>query len=927
MKVSDLLKKLGISLNLLRLVGEKANVKISNEDQRLIPYKMQRIERIVKRDDFPDLIEEIKSTYNNTVQEAYSDEKEHCFIGQIKWFSDADGIKNYGFAEIKNFGDIYFKRKNVYKSNANDLVADSFVIIRISNKQIALRKKKSASQVNFWDDEENVTLLVHLKVYDQIPRYKEKEFDRLITEKLLNLDKNQLRLLSLYIDNIPPEKFKFDQLDFYRSLYKMCHKSFAGSTLIQNLHQNQKFELWQKDPDLIPIESIKDRLVKSLLNKEDSNPEALFKESAENQQEIFEFTLKLIVTSKEDDEGDKLSKFSTLFKKANSLELDLPINTVPDDIIHELWRKKLVDNAMVSEIYKEYFTVFQESIRQEKTEIAESIKSKFPEDFHRLSQAEISDLLIAHFYDLDNIDQKDYNFFEVLLEFEISKDQNKKLIGAIQKKADGYGKLRLFIDDYVQTVDFDDAVLYTALLNNEDQKLFFKKCISLVEKDQADWQISDFKRILSVDYDLYAKAKGIGNYNLDFSLSMILHIVDQIANGEKINQQSIFKIVTDVIKDPKELLEITGFFDKCHGRQSLKEIPKTEPQEYELENYKDSNPRFATYCEGRKAIKDNGEPATWKDTGKEFHWCENAPCFFIARQQKTTEDWEKYSLRDVLRILKIPFSENQYEQLIGTINKANRFFEHLYCRKCNHILHPSRKDNYGFYRVSNFVCKNPDCNENNNIYLSHCANGQCLDIVDSRDTVRCKTEGNDDNCGWYVCNNCHSCCKTKNIKHRAFILESNGQEYNCHKEGHWDRQKICCNECGTEMNEFNSNYDKVLQWFLENKKTHPNIIKYGKNKFDKYWFLWRQGNLSNERYRETLVNLKRSGFNIPSFEDLNKNSQLIAEPRYRPNPADRTFKCPECDNELLFQKSEIPRDQYVAIKKYHFERGKDPVHN
>ena len=1021
MIVSDLLRKLEIPINLLRLLGDHVNIEIKNKDQILNSLETECFQELVLKDDFSKLVTQIKAAYSSTVREAYSDDKNHYFIGHIKWFSDPDKIKDYGFATIKNIGDVYFHRKDVYQSNPDLLKSENIVFIRIPNENAPIDQRKRAFRINLWTDEENVTFLAYLKIYKQVPLAKKRTLDYILTEKLLNLDKNQKRSLYLFIDTVSAEKFDSTLLDFYINLYKMIGEELKNSTLLHKFNTEQKFEIWLKNPSLIPFEDIEERLKIQLSTKEEnitfldslgsnqkthlfesvlsklnahsalkekedsveefmilfrnalkydvsidyeslpqevifklwktksyrisinsikkelakilpykklSIPEALLEESKENQQKIFEYTLEEQLKKKELEGITFMPNFITLFKRANKLELKLSLDTIGPSIIHSLWRHKVVDKAIVAEIYNDYWRIFKSSIEKNETNITEVIRQEYAEDLQRLDQDDVSNLLAAHFHDIDNFNQRDYQFFEVLLGFNLSNIHREKLINLVKTNVDGYGKLRLFVDNHVQSIDFNDAVLYTALLNSEDQKLFFKKCLSLVEKGEANWKISDFKRIVSIDYELYAQSKTIGDFKLDFSLSLILHITDQIANGQKVNKQSIFQIVADVINDPKELLKITGFFDKCHGRQSIKKIPSknsdsdSDPQEYKLTHYEDSNPRFATYCEGRKAINNQTKkPSTCASSGKEFHWCENVKCYHIARREHENEDWKNYSLADVLRILEIDFLEEQYEQLIGSINKANHFFEHLNCRECDHILHPKGNDNYGFYRVSNFYCKNHDCDQyQKEIYLSHCANGACLDIVDSRDTVRCITEGNADKCGWYVCNNCHTCCTTKNINSRAYRLEKMGQQYNCHKEGHWDRQKLCCNKCGTEMNEYSSNYDVVLQWFLDKKETHPNITNSGVNGYNKNWFIWQQGSFSNEKYRKTIENLKRSGFNIPDYEDQTRRSYLVAEPRYSPNPEDRNLRCPECGNDLLIRKDVLPPDQYYAIKKYHFNK-------
>lgn len=733
---------------------------------------------------------------------------------------------------------------------------------------------------------------------------------------------NQQTREALFAEALEQLHLNDGSINEYLFLYKNTLK-YRVSLGYRSTPKDVVYQLWADTDFDIPIAMVQDHLADKLSDDSIVDlPKALKNESEENQQLAFELALERLLQRNKVAEQTLYLQFKTLFSRAHDLKLSLLTEKLDDVIAHQLWREGFSNRPIIIELYKEYWQYFEASSNRRVADDATILQKQFPVDLERLTDEEISNLLTAHFYDLDTIGKQAYDFFKALLGLDISKTNRDKLIHTLEKKSDSFGKLRLFVDDYSDTIDYDDAVLYTALLHSDEQKLFFKKCLSLIENGKAFWTLSDFNRILAVDYELYAQAESIGEYDLDFSLKMILHIAAQVEKGERINQQSIFEIVAGLINDPRELLKITGFLDKCHGRQSLKVIKNSDPEQYEQFNYKDSNPRFANYCEGRKAVDVNTrEPTISKKSGKGFYWCENATCHNIARKPHSVDDWRNYSLADVFRILDISFSENEYEQLVGTINKANNFFEHLNCRDCGHILHPSGKDNYGLYRVSNFCCKNSDCDTNENIYLSHCANGRCLDIVDSRDSVLCKSEGHGDNCGWYVCNNCHACCTTRNVQARAYRLAQMGQERQCPQEGHRERQKICCNKCGTEMEEQSANYENVLKWLLDKKDTHPCITKSDTNQYGRLWFIWQQGTFTSEKFRETVVNFRRSGFNIPDFEEVNRRSYLIAEPRYR-TAGKMYYKCPECMNELIITSDVLPADQYTAIKKYHFELKK-----
>lgn len=1013
LKISLLLDKLDVSINMLQLIGERAGIDIKDKHQ-VLPYndKLKLQSFINSYNSFANLKNEIREEYSKTIADAYFDGKFYYFIGYIKWFSDTDKEKNYGFVTIKNIGDIYFHTKDVYQSSLDKLQSGSMIYIRIDKNQILLDSKKKAASINFWSDEENIAFLVHLKINLLLSKEEEESIDFLLTKLLLNLDENQKNLLLILINNIPAECFKISHLDFYENLFKSLDLELKDSLFLNNLNIPLKFEVWLKEPSLIdfeeikeiikakisskkeiinnlfsisinlledlfketlqeitetennelalitlfsnaqsykvnlvvdslpndicfklwkkelyriPVETIYQNISNILLDKESKIPAALLKEDISKIEDVFLYAVNFELNQRKNQEVTSMVPILTLFRKAQTINLKIPLDTIDNFTLHRLWRHQLVEKPIISEIYKDHLKTFSAAIKKDSFNI-QILEKEYSTDFQRLNNEEISNLLAAHFYEIENFNKNDYQYFKALLKLDISQENKEKLTHLVKQKTDDYGKLRLFIDNYIDSINFDNAILYTALLTSEQQKLFFKKCLSLVEKGKANWQIKDFKRIVSIDYQLYAQAKNIGDFKLDFSLSMILHLANKISNGQTINTQSIFQLVADIIEEPKELLQITGFFDKCHGRQSIKQITNDDPDskeaEFELRHYSNSNPRFSTYCDGRKAIdKQTQAPTTCSRSGFEFHWCENTKCYAIARIPHSTNDWENYSLADVLRILDIPFSDKQYEQLIGVINKANHFFEHLNCRKCKHILHPSGKDNYGIYRVSNFTCNNPDCDENENIYLSHCANGACLDIVDSRDSVRCKTNGSSNN-GWYVCNNCHACCTSKNIQSRAYRLRQMGIDNEGPTEGHWDRQEICCNKCGTEMEKYKPNYYKVLKWYLEHKDNHQNITKTGINKFNKHWFLWQQGNYTEEQYLNTVDNFKRSGFHIPDFKDKNRSSYLIAEPKNPPHLEDLNLRCPACEYKMSIRKNALPTDQYYAIKKYHFEKIK-----
>ena len=297
----------------------------------------------------------------------------------------------------------------------------------------------------------------------------------------------------------------------------------------------------------------------------------------------------------------------------------------------------------------------------------------------------------------------------------------------------------------------------------------------------------------------------------------------------------------------------------------------------------------------------------------------NQKCFKPSRELHNSSDWEKYSLLDFLTILNVDFRVVDLEIYLNIINKANRFLKHLKCRECNHILYPMGKTQYAFYGVNDFCCKTETCSEKGKkIYLSHCLNGLCEMEIDSRDCVKCKPRDHDSgNCGWYVCNFCHSCCNGEQLERRKWVHDNIlHKEYKCHIKGHRDLGILPCNKCGNEM-DFNRNntadYQRVLDWFITNKDESNRIHKSGKNKFDKWWFVIKRGKESLEAFREKLNKYFQLGFQIPDF-GIDKDLQLISEPIDLKRQNEDVLICKECGN-ILDLSSDAERAN--AVKKFH----------
>ncbi|MGH1383689.1 cold shock domain-containing protein [Kordia sp.] len=239
-----------------------------------------------------------------------------------------------------------------------------------------------------------------------------------------------------------------------------------------------------------------------------------------------------------------------------------------------------------------------------------------------------------------------------------------------------------------------------------------------------------------------------------------------------------------------------------------------------VEYSRDEKPIGISFCEGRKSNKKHNK------LNCEFWWCTNQPCFQFAEIDHLSDNfsipndankkrWEYYKLIDILRVLNINTDEKKetpvdfipdgnYYKFIGHINAFNRLIDKLYCHSCDELLYPTETSHFALYRDTKFHCVNDNCSEHNKtIYLNHCLNGECNNIIDSRISKTC-------NNGLYICDSCGSCCSDAMFRRRLDNLKlvgsythpelvRNVQEEN----GHLEKAEYYCFKCKGMMMEIN----------------------------------------------------------------------------------------------------------------------------
>lgn len=924
MRLIELLKELNISLETLR------------KYETYVDFEFNAINLSIPEEVYLKIIEvRNDKTIQHKINSAliFHDKDNYRFKANVKWYYNQRNRGEYGFLEIKNIGDIHFSGNVFLYKDPKKLNPGDEVVVTLNKKEFDSNKNKiKATAVNLISDEKDLDYLLYYFInhfYDQ------KSNLEIVTNRIsalkekLNVD--QIKLVESFIsEKIKLHDLAFDKFKFIYILQKTCNININNLLDFTSLSPDKIFNFWFIIEELeVDFQLIKQKLINYVKLNIRNSKKILFRISESDRKEILN---QIFIEKCNLYDGYNYELLVLILDLFKSYEIPINYNIIQEDLLLKLWENKVITHLPFEPIYNKLIILKDKYYNANSLDEKSKISSSTFEFLGKVSSDDLKNILAKTHYEQDLINNKDHFHTIIFFISHISEIEIKEeFINEIFNKADSYYKLKLFVLDYTDEVDYNEVVIYTGLLSSDNQKLFFKKIIKLIAENKIDLSLEDLNRITTIDYQTSEYAKEIDGVGLDFTLSVILKVINDLKNNITTSRTSLFDLVANQIKTPKDLLVIDGFFEKCSGKTIIEENGTNKLKDGTFETlYKTAKkehflPRFSTFCDGRKAVlKGTSEPVLCKKSGLEFWWCENSQCYDVCRKKHAPEQWQSYTLEDVLQILKIPYQEVQYEILLNVINRVNRFLEHLSCRKCNSILKPKGKANYAFYGVTMFSCKNQNCEDHaQDIYLSHCLNGQCEDIIDSRDSVKCKTHSYDPECGWYICKNCNACCSSEKLKARKSNLEKLGQEYKCHIEGHRDRGVICCSDCGHEMKEPIASveiFKKQLDWFLEHKNNHPNIYNSGQRKNDgKWWFIWIRGSYSFEEYRTQLQSLFSSGFSIPDFNNKEKDSQLIAEPFEAKKLAiDKVFVCPNCDKHFdLNNKDDFDYARKRAIQKFH----------
>lgn len=404
--------------------------------------------------------------------------------------------------------------------------------------------------------------------------------------------------------------------------------------------------------------------------------------------------------------------------------------------------------------------------------------------------------LIPKFIGEDNITLNDLT--ELIQRAEISDITRKALFDYISQSTTKGNRVKLWFNGHSTNINFTEIVEEFTAFSKDEQLMLFRKTFALVHSRKLS-SVEDFLEQLLT---LFPKE----NINLD--VRICLKVIESLKiKHDYIGENIISEIICSYVdEDIKEIIQIYDLFEECRGRTWMtdgenqrswylniegKDFSVSDDSVIIGENHysfdkenksvvidgatyqfrwskKEHNifaklyerPAGVTFCD---AVKSDYE----ENLKRHFYWCCNGKCYAPCQNDHIHIEWNHYSLRDFIKILNLPFENDKYYRFVSVVNRANRLLKKIQCTSCEKLLRDARTSEFAFYRVTTFHCTNPECEEYHKIvYLNHCLNWRCLNVVDSRISKKCPND-------WYICDSCSSCCSQQKIDFRYENLITN----------------------------------------------------------------------------------------------------------------------------------------------------------
>ena len=230
-----------------------------------------------------------------------------------------------------------------------------------------------------------------------------------------------------------------------------------------------------------------------------------------------------------------------------------------------------------------------------------------------------------------------------------------------------------------------------------------------------------------------------------------------------------------------------------------------------------NNMKFTRFCAPEY------EPVQHFVTGLPYFWCRGNICFKNCLDKQAVDlctsykDYTLFHMSEIMGYSKLCHTPAGYEPNVtfrkfsALINRVYTIFKRLRCTECGSLMFPVKGTTFNLHNY--YACNNQLCSLNKeSTYLNYCYNYNCRGLIDSRDTKQCPN-------GWYICPSCLSCCdnelienciKRYEITHKPIPLSLLNQRHN----GHNDKNKFFCPQCGTELIE-NRNANINADWICK----------------------------------------------------------------------------------------------------------------
>jgi hypothetical protein len=390
---------------------------------------------------------------------------------------------------------------------------------------------------------------------------------------------------------------------------------------------------------------------------------------------------------------------------------------------------------------------------------------------------------------LNDLTRFDLDLFKTSTEFnpDISIDISTDVVikSLLHYKENG----RFYLKHELSTIIFNDLIQSNA--SKFKFHSYFENCLG---REIAEYEWSKNGEVTKVEF---------GNNQFYFAIkfdydSNLVEAVKRIPYRKWNNDTKVWIVPSKYEKEVLEFATTHRFFVKFEGSNYANNT--------HLANFKRVDPpNGIIFCEGRLANIPH------KTFNKKFWWCSGQPCFNKCETIHTSDKWENYTLLDFCEILGLNTDEinkmgdkiphGHYYQFVALINRFSRLFDKLNCLDCNQILYPADfgTSHFAAHTIVRYQCRNVKCSNKEEIYLNHCLNGQCNNIIDSRVSKKCKN-------GLFICDKCGSCCSHEMFKRRLNNLELNGGKIphnliKCvdEKLGHLERGDYYCYKCEAEM--------------------------------------------------------------------------------------------------------------------------------